>query len=153
MGEASRLAAYMDELRGHIIKAVEPLDENQFNARIPGLINTPAIVLKHLAGSERQWIHKVVAGEDLARDRASEFTCEHVAKDAAVEALQAVGRNTRGILDALSDEHLDGKVMAARQTGMGEVTRRYAIFHTLAHLAYHHGQLRMQVKLLTDPER
>jgi uncharacterized damage-inducible protein DinB len=150
MEEAARLAAYMDELRGQIVAAVEKLDDTKFNARIPGLINTPAILFKHLAGSERQWMHKVVAGEAWQRNRASEFTHEPVSKHAAIAALEAVGRKTRSILDDLTDAQLDDVVVAERTSGTVEATKRYAIYHALAHLAYHHGQLRMQARLLAS---
>jgi uncharacterized damage-inducible protein DinB len=150
MSQAQRLLEYLDELRDAVRSAVEPLDDAQINTRPDGLINTPGILLRHLAGSERDWIHRLVGGYAYERNRDAEFDpTVPVRKAAALEELEAVAKRTREILRGLSDGALDDLVSAKRAARSVEVRKQYAILHTLAHYAYHHGQLRMQAKLIT----
>ncbi|MDR5682516.1 MAG: DinB family protein [Armatimonadota bacterium] len=149
MGHSQRLLDYLEELREAVREAVAPLDEAQLNTQPRGLVNTPGVLLRHLAGSEREWIHRLVGGDAYRRDRAAEFDpATPVRKDAALAELEAVARRTREILRALPDTALDEEVVTTRAGRTMEVSKHYAILHTLAHYAYHHGQLRMHVKLI-----
>jgi uncharacterized damage-inducible protein DinB len=151
MGEAQRLGAYLDEIREAVLRTVEPLKEDQINRRPPGLLNTPGILLRHLAGSERYWIHRAVGGEAFQRDREAEFSLEvPVRKDEVLEAIRRVGEHTRRILQDLPDETLEELVEVQRGDRTEMATKRYAILHTISHYSYHLGQLRIYARLLAS---
>ncbi|MDR5708953.1 MAG: DinB family protein [Armatimonadota bacterium] len=151
MGEAQRLGAYLDEVREAVLRTVAPLSEDQLNQRPPGLLNTPGILLRHLAGSERYWIHRTVGGEALQRDREAEFALDvPVRKEEVLEEIRGVAERTRRILQGLADAALEETVEVQRGSERGMATKRYAILHTISHYSYHLGQLRIYMRLLAS---
>jgi len=149
MGQARAFATYLDELREAVLKVAEPLDEETLNRRPPGLTNTPGILLRHLVGSERYWIHRTVGGDPVKRDRDAEFAPQlPVRKSEVLAELSRVGARTREILEHLPDEALEERVEVQRGERTETVTKLYAILQTIAHYSYHLGQLRVHAKLL-----
>ncbi len=144
-----QLSAYLDELRDAVWRAAEPLSEDLLNRRPPGLTNTPGILLRHLVGAERYWIHRVVGGDPVERDRDAEFAQDvPVRKEEVLAELVRVGERTRQILAGLPESALGEAVEVVRGGRTETVTKHYAILQTIAHYSYHLGQLRLQAKLL-----
>ncbi len=151
MGEARRLGSYLDEVREAVLRTAEPLEEAQLNRRPPGLLNTPGILLRHLAGSERYWIHRIVGGDPVQRNREAEFALEiPVRREEVFAEVRRVAERTRQILQDLPDAALEDSVEVQRGDRTDVATKRYAILHTISHYSYHWGQLRIYVRLLTS---
>ncbi|MCS7173200.1 MAG: DinB family protein [Armatimonadetes bacterium] len=151
MGEAQRLGAYLEEVREAVLRTAAPLSEDQLNRRPPGLLNTPGILLRHLAGSERYWIHRIVGGEAFQRDREAEFALDvPVRKAEVLEEIRRVAERTCRILQGLPDAALEETVEVQRGSETGMATKRYAILHTISHYSYHLGQLRIYARLLAS---
>lgn len=149
MSRAEALLEHLEELREAVRSAIEPLDDTQINTRPPGLTNTPGILLRHLAGSEREWIHRLVGGDAYERNREAEFDPDvPVSKETALAELDAVAQRSRAILRSLPDSAMDEVVSAKRGGRTVDVSKHSAILHIIAHYAYHHGQLRVQVNML-----
>lgn len=149
MTQWARAARHLDELRNAVVQLVQGMDEEALNRRLAGLANSPGILVRHLVGSERYWIHQVVGGEDVRRDRDAEFDPSvPVRKDELLEQVEAVARKSRQILESLPESDLD-QPAEARAGGRTVVLQKGdAVLRALAHWAYHHGQLQLLRKLL-----
>ncbi len=149
MGQGARLARHLDDLRRAVVEIVQSLDHDRLNAKPAGLSNTPGILVRHLLGSERYWIHQVVGGEEVHRDRQAEFDpTVPVRREELLQRVEEVARRTHEILDSLPDERLGDPVEARVGDRTLRLERGDAVLRALAHWAYHHGQLQLMRRLL-----
>jgi uncharacterized damage-inducible protein DinB len=149
VGQAARLARHLDELRRAVREVVESLDDARLNTRPEGLSNTPGILVRHLLGSERYWVHQVVGGEDVRRDRQAEFDpAVPVRRDELLRQMEEVARRTQEVLDGLADERLEDPVEATAGGRTLRMDKGDAILRAAAHWAYHQGQLQLMRRLL-----
>ncbi|MCS7235057.1 MAG: DinB family protein [Armatimonadota bacterium] len=149
MGETARLAKHLDDLRRAVVEVVQAMDDAQLNTRPTGLANSPGILLRHLLGSERYWVHQVVGGEDVRRDREAEFDPSvPVRKEELLRSVEEVARRTHEILDGLEDERLQDAAEARVGGRTLQLQKGDAILRAVEHWAYHSGQLRLMRRLL-----
>jgi uncharacterized damage-inducible protein DinB len=149
MGSVQRLVDRLEEARRNAFAAVEGLDDAALNTSPPGLQNTPGILLRHLLGSERYWIHQVVGGEDVRRNREAEFDPKVPTSRSWLEGeLEAVAAKTRQVLGSLPEAALNEVVEAQAGNRTLRLDKGSAVVRALEHWAYHHGQLRLMRRLL-----
>jgi uncharacterized damage-inducible protein DinB len=149
MGQAARLARHLEDLRKAVVEAVQAMDEGTLNTRPPGLSNSPGILVRHLVGSGRYWIHQVVGGEDVRRNREAEFDpTVPVRKEEVLQQLEEVARRSRQILEALPDTELGQSVEAQAGPRTLTLQKGDAVVRVLVHWAYHQGQLQLLRKLV-----
>lgn len=149
MGYVGRLVDRLEEARRNAFAAVEGMDDATLNIQPQGLQNTPGILLRHLLGSERYWIHQVVGGEDVRRDREAEFDRGVPTSRRWLEReLEAVATKTRQVLESLPEHALDEVVEAQAGNRTLRLDKGSAVVRALEHWAYHHGQLRLMRRLL-----
>ncbi len=149
MGQAARLLRHLEDLRKAVVEAVQAMDEAALNTRPPGLSNSPGILVRHLVGSERYWIHQVVGGEDVRRNREAEFDpAVPVRKEEALQQVEAVARRSREILEALPDAELEQAVEAQAGPRTLHLQKGDAVVRALVHWAYHQGQLHLLRRLV-----
>ncbi len=67
------LTAYLDETWDALLKAVEGADDRLLHWTPGPDFNSIAILLRHLAGSERWWIGEAIGGVPSHRVRDKEF--------------------------------------------------------------------------------
>ena len=105
--------------------------------------NSVGVLVAHTAGAESFWIHQVVGGIDVGRDRDAEFAT----KDSSSAALQALlsrtGDTTRKVLSGGPD--LD-KVVVPRP-GESPSSLRYSVVHMIEHMGQHLGHLGLTKQL------
>jgi len=138
----------MEDLRRQVVEAARPLDDDQLNRAVPGLRNTVAVLLRHLAGAERYMIGEVVGGRPAGRNRDAEFGLDRLSKDALLEEIERVAALSREVFAGLHPADLAGEVEIRRSHGTFKETRATALLHAAQHLAYHLGQIRILVALL-----
>lgn len=138
----------LEDLRGQVVEAARPLDDDQLNRAVPGLRNTVAVLLRHLAGSERYMIGEVVGGRPANRNRDAEFGMDRLNKGALLEEIERVASRSREVLEGLHLADLAGEVEVRRAQGTFKETRATALLHATQHMAYHLGQIRYLVALL-----
>lgn len=137
----------LDRLHEDIYQAVEPLSDNAINWRHPDLSNTIGILLRHVAGSERYWIVQVVGGREVPRNRDAEFGGERLSKVPLVADLRAAQREVKDVLGRLSAGDLSRTVEIPYRGATRAVVRSWAVLHSLAHTAYHLGQMQLFKKM------
>ncbi|MBI2248257.1 MAG: DinB family protein [Armatimonadetes bacterium] len=140
----------IDLLHEDIYRAVEPLTDDGINWRHPHLTNTVGILLRHVAGSERQWILEAVGGRSIQRKRDEEFGRERLRKAPLVENLRRAQAEVKEMLEGMSAGRLMEEV---EQTFRGKTvtfTKSWGILHSIQHTAYHLGQIQLFSKMATS---
>ncbi|HVD62510.1 MAG TPA: DinB family protein [Gemmatimonadaceae bacterium] len=132
-----------DEYLAKIRHCVAALPDDQLWARANETSNSIANLLLHLAGNIRQWIVGGVGGQEVHRDRASEFS----ARD---------GATASELFDDLAKAVAECDAVLAR-VKPAELTRECkiqgrdttvlaAIYHVVEHFAMHTGQIVLMTK-------
>lgn len=148
MKQSVRAAQHLDELRKAVLELVQAMDDEALNHRPDGLANSPGILVRHLLGSERYWIHGVVGEEDVQRDRDAEFDPSiPVRKEELLSQVESVANRTREILERMSESELDQPVEAVAGGSTVRLQKGDAVLRTLIHWAYHQGQLHLMRRL------
>jgi uncharacterized damage-inducible protein DinB len=138
----------IEDLRRQIVEAVAPLDDEQVNRAVPELRNTTAVLLKHLAGSERFWVVEVAGGRPVHRNRDAEFDLAPVRKTDLLADLERVAAQSREAIEHLTATDLATEVEVKRPSGTLKETKAGALLHAAQHMSYHLGQLRYLVRLI-----
>jgi uncharacterized damage-inducible protein DinB len=130
---------YLTKIR-HCVNA---LPENHLWHRANESSNSIGNLLLHLAGNIRQWIVGGVGGNEVHRDRASEFS----ARDGptASELLDNLAKAVSECDDALA--RVKPSELTRECTIQGrETTVIAAIYHVVEHFAMHTGQIVLMTK-------
>ena len=129
----------LGEMRGNMLKALDGLNSAGLNWK-PTRRETNSLfaLATHLIGSERHWIHRVIGGKTIERDRDAEFRARGSDLRPLREAFDSAARESETILAQLSAADLD----ATRETtNYRTITVRWCILHLLEHYAEHVGQM------------
>ncbi len=106
--------------------------------------NSVCVLATHAAGTQSGWIHQVVGGIDISRSRDAEFATKGATHDELVALLNRTASTTRTVIDGLSTADLH----RVHETADGQrVSTRWAILHTLEHVAQHLGHLTLTRQL------
>ena len=144
----------IEDLRGQLIKIVEPLDDADINRSYPGLSNTIGILMRHTVGSEDYWIGGVVGGGRVDRNRDAEFGHEVLSRAELLAALRRTQAATERALAGMRGDDLRAEVKGERGSrGLVTTTKGWAILHATQHLAYHLGQIRLMAALARQSSR
>ena len=130
----------LDYLRNEVKKAIQGMSTEELNwAPRDKDTNSACVLVTHIAGTEGFWIHQMVGGTDVDRNRDTEFAARasNVAELKAL--LDSTAQTTRNILQNLSSDDL-GQTKEPR-SGAEPVSLRYGILHTIEHLGQHLGHL------------
>ena len=113
---------------------------------IPGPdMNSIAVLLAHITGSERYWIGDIAAQETSNRDRDAEFRVRGVDVDVFRKRLADNLEYARNVLEKMSLEDLESSRVSP---GNGrEYTVAWALIHALEHAALHLGQIQITRQL------
>ena len=137
------LRAFRRELEAY------PDDASVWRA-VPGLPNTGGTLALHVAGNLRHFIGGVVGRDGYVRDRDAEFSRRDVPRAELIAGLDAAIASVEHALESPSKDLLRGaypEPVAKRTVGASDF-----LFHLVAHLAYHLGQIDYHRRSVTaDP--
>jgi hypothetical protein len=113
---------------------------------VPGpAMNSLCVLVVHATGAERYWIGDVV-GQDLSgRDRDAEFRASGLDAPTLTTRLDETLAHSRGVLDGLTFEELEGLRVSPRDGR--EFTVAWALAHALEHTALHLGHMQITRQL------
>ncbi len=139
MSEMQTYIERLREIRKNMFQAMDGLSAAGLNWKPTRRETNSAFVLAtHLLGSEKHWIHRVVGGREIQRDRDAEFRARGKDASGFRDPFDAAARESEAILSRLSAADLD----ATRETSnYGKITVRWCILHVLEHYAEHVGQM------------
>jgi uncharacterized damage-inducible protein DinB len=146
-------ASKFTEIRRESEQAIAQLDADELRRSLDGDVNSIAITMKHVGGNLRSRFADFLTtdGEKPTRDREGEFVddfppCEP-GRAAAVATWNAGWTTLESTLAQLTDADLD-RVVKIR--GVDHTVTR-ALARSLAHMAYHQGQIVLIARILRGP--
>jgi uncharacterized damage-inducible protein DinB len=143
----SRLEDLRDIIRGYVVDL--PADALNWRPIQPGegeddhVTNSLAVMAVHVAGAESFWIQEVIGGQPPSRDRDAEFVTQVESVEPILARLDAVGAETRRIMQGLTAADLERTYYVRERA----VTGRWAILHAIEHAALHLGHMQMTRQL------
>ena len=145
----SESAAYIEllnALRTEVKDLIEGMGPDQLNwAPLDDDTNSPGVLVAHIAGSESFWVHQVVGGMDVNRDRDAEFAMRASNAADLQGHLDRIGETSSHVLMPLSGDDLDQTKTA--RPGEPPVSLRYAVLHQIEHMGQHLGHLSLTAQL------
>ena len=144
----SFFTSYLDLLQdchNGILEALEGLSQDGLDW-IPGRdMNSIAVLLAHITGSERYWIGDIAAQESSNRNRDAEFRVHGVEVDALRKRLADNLEYARNVLEKMSLEDLESARVSPNNER--EYTVAWALLHALEHATSHLGQIQITRQL------
>ena len=147
--EAQAYIERLDYLRNEVKKEIHGMSTEELNwAPLASDTNSACALATHIAGTEGFWIHQVVGGRDVPRDREAEFATRDSSVAELETLLDRTAQTTRNLLQDISRDDL-GQTREPRP-GAELVSLRYAILHTIEHLAQHLGHIALTKQLYAE---
>lgn len=149
------LASRFAEVRRESEKAIEQLDAAQLRRSLDGDSNSVAVIMKHVGGNLRSRFTSFLAedGEKPWRDREREFVDDLPPGDAGREAALGRWREGWSVLEAtLASLTEDDLARTVRIRGEQHSVMQ-ALARSLAHVAYHQGQITLVARIVVGPAR
>ena len=130
----------IDDLRRQVKETIQGLDEQGLNwTPLAQDTNSVAVLMTHIAWTERFWTRQVIAGRDIGRNRDAEFIARAASPAELEELLDQAGQDTREALDPLTLEQL-----REQRTAIGRTfTVQGCLLYLLEHLACHLGHMQL----------
>ncbi len=148
-GGVQEIAAHIDETWTSLLAAVKDVDDALLQWCPGSEFNSVAILLRHLAGSDRWWIGEGIGGVASRRVRAAEFQHDTPRRDDLLRTVDEARSLTRRVLSGLTMQDLQAETSPAVTVGTPprRPTKLWALLHFLEHLGYHRGQVLLLLKL------
>jgi len=142
------IVEHLDEVWTLLLDAVKGADDALFQWSPGPEYNSAAILLRHLAGSERMWIGEAIGGIPAQRNRDAEFVHANPPRADVLASVEEARALTRRVLAAVTVEALQAPVATSvtRGTPPARPTKMWALLHYLEHLGYHRGQTLLILK-------
>jgi uncharacterized damage-inducible protein DinB len=137
------IADYLEETWSSLLKSVTDMDDALFQWSPGPTFNSIAILLRHLAGSERWWIGEAIGGVPSHRIREEEFHHDTPRRADVLKSVDDARALTRRVLSDLSMKDLQAETPPSVTRGNPPTrpTKLWALLHYLEHLGYHRGQV------------
>jgi uncharacterized damage-inducible protein DinB len=139
---------YLDLLQdchNGILQALDGLPQTALDWVPRQEMNSIAVLLAHITGSERYWIGDIAAQESSNRDRDAEFRVHGVEVDVFRKRLADNLEYARKVLEKMSLEDLEA--LRASPSNEREYTVAWALLHALEHATLHLGQIQITRQL------
>jgi uncharacterized damage-inducible protein DinB len=107
--------------------------------------NSVGVIVTHMCGSERQWIHEYVGGQKIGRDRDSEFRKPVTSVAGLLKLLGDVGTATARVLEKETSQSL-ARSVTTHNPAIAK-TARDCVLHSLSHQSVHVGHLEVTLQL------
>jgi uncharacterized damage-inducible protein DinB len=128
----------LQDRRAEILKALAGLEDEALDWKpLSSDSNSLAVLAIHSLGAERRWLHQIVGGRKIERDREAEFRAR--AKDVpTLNAMYAAAAlQSHQILSQLKAEEME----MLHHGALEPCTTRWAILHVLEHYSEHLAQM------------
>jgi len=131
--------------RSDVLKMLDGLNGDALNWRpLTNETNSLYVLALHSLGAERKWIHEIVGGEKIERDRDAELRAHGEDVQALRAMYDAAAKRSEDILARLTESDLETLRPAMRA---GEQSVRWCILHILEHYNEHLGQMALTRQL------
>ncbi|MCL4396275.1 MAG: DinB family protein [Chloroflexi bacterium] len=142
--EAEGYVVALQEARAELLQMLDGLNPQAFNwCPLADDTNSLFALATHCLGAERAWLHELVGGRKIERDRAAEFRAHGEDATPLRAAYAAAASVTHEVFAGLTEADLS----AIRERGGEQHSVRGCILHILAHYNEHMGQMRLTRQL------
>jgi hypothetical protein len=143
------LVLFVDRAVDGMAAIVRDLGDHLANQR-PGLpgANSPYVILRHCLGVMEFWGGQVVAGREIARDRAAEFTASGPVADLISAAERVKLQFKVDVATAEPSAPPRGSHPGHEPDEIELLTQGHALLHVLEEVTQHHGQAELTRDLL-----
>lgn len=147
----AEIKGYLSEfnfLRNDIQNAVWELNDEGANWHpLPAGTNSIYAILTHVMGADRFWIHQVMGGQEIQRDREAEFRASGNLNELLTRWNKHWSEIT-SILEELNHSHLlEVRPVPFRPQQKEPVTVQWIILHLISHYATHLGHIQLTRQL------
>ena len=132
--------ARLEALHADIVQALADLPPAALDWSPAAETNSIAVLVTHIAGSERFWIGEKAGGIPAGRDRASEFRVHSEDAAALCSLLEESLALARTVLAGLTPADLERSAGLYRDQ---PVDAAWALWHALEHAAIHVGHIQL----------
>jgi uncharacterized damage-inducible protein DinB len=135
---------HLDDVWNSLLAAVREVDDDLLQWSPGPEFSSIAMLLRHLAGSERWWIGEVIGGVPAHRVREAEFVHDRPARAGVLRAVDESRALTRRVLSGVRAADLAAPLPvenARRLSAEARPDKYWALLHYLEHLGYHRGQI------------
>lgn len=138
IAETQTLIERFREMRANMFRTLDGLNSAALNWK-PTRRDTNSLFAQatHLTGSERHWIHRIIGGRAIQRDRDAEFH----ARGSDITALRATFAEIAGESEAILAQLTTAELDTLHETNHGPTSTRWCVLHLLEHYAEHVGQM------------
>jgi uncharacterized damage-inducible protein DinB len=149
------LAKHLEDGWEGLLKHVGGVEDDLLHWTPGPAFNSVAILLRHLAGSERYWIGEAIGGIPSGRVRDTEFAHDRPRREDVLRAVEDARRQTRQVLAPMSASDLQAETSPSATSGNPphRPTKMWALLHYIDHLGYHRGQALLLLKLARSASR
>jgi uncharacterized damage-inducible protein DinB len=131
--------------RADILKTLDGLDAPALNWQpLPADANSLYALAMHSLGAERKWIHEIIGGRQIERDRDAELRAQAQDTQALRTLYDAAANTSEEILARLTLTELETNRAAMRY---GEQSIRWCIVRVIEHYNEHLGQMALTRQL------
>ena len=135
----------LQDCHNGILQAIEDIPPDALDW-VPGQdMNSIAVLLAHITGSERYWIGDIAAQESSNRNRDAEFRVRGVEVDVFRKKLADNLDYARNVLEKMSLKDLESARVSPNNER--EYTVAWALLHALEHATSHLGQIQITRQL------
>ena len=140
---------HLDSLRERIKETIQDLTAEDLNWS-PSLTETNSayILATHIAGSESMWVHEIIGGINVKRDRDSEFQAKGTTTNELVKRIESTAEISRKILSGLTRADLEQSRKEPFRRGGGDISVHGCLLRILEHTSEHLGHLELTKQLL-----
>lgn len=144
--EVHDLLAEIARIRATTRKLVQRAGDTGVVWRPPAPETNPvAVIVTHMCGSESQWIHKYIGGQQIERNREAEFQKPVSSVQGLLELLDRAEAGTARALQKESSQSLNRPV-TTHDPNIAR-TARDCVLHSLTHQSVHVGHLELTLQL------
>jgi hypothetical protein len=129
----------LQELHDDVAKTIEGLSPEVLDWSPKAGVNSIAVLIVHLTGSQRFLFGEVIGGQDIHRDRDAEFLAKGLSSDELKQRLSDNLTYIADVMESLTLADLERKCMFRTR----EVTVGWVIGHALKHTATHLGHIQV----------
>ena len=134
----------LDQLREKIKVAIQDMSREELTWTPPAAdTNSPYVLASHIAGAEREWIHQMVGGHEVSRDRDTEFLATGDDPALLVEMLEQNGATSREVISKLTIADMAQPRTRPARLGGTPITLHYCLMHMVEHMAEHVGHIEL----------
>jgi uncharacterized damage-inducible protein DinB len=141
------IVEHLDEMWTLVLDSVKDVDDTLFQWCVGPEYNSAAILLRHLAGSERWWIGEGIGGVPSHRKRDTEFVHDTPRRADVLASVADARALTHRVLADATAERLQAPTAPTVPGDGARPSQMWALLHYHEHLGYHRGQILLILKM------